>query len=230
VLEVYTCICIFLLFVGMPLLPILVDVCQCICFFSVGVLLVCIGCMYISFSYLILLFLLACRWVGYCLYFCGLYWNTNISVGIGVCTGLYTGIYWMFISCFSYLVLRVLVPEWGGVWDWCCLCWPECFICMVYLYHELCRRKQNKTLSYTHDAEIQHFQISHPLWKTKDHHQILSWARWVQSTSTLLIYLRSILTLSSHLCQGLLSGLFFPSSSPTKIVYLSNTCSLSWSP
>jgi hypothetical protein len=51
-------------------------------------------------------------------------------VGVGVCIGLYTGIYWMFCTCFSYLVCWVLVFVRGALWEWCCLCWPECFVCL----------------------------------------------------------------------------------------------------
>jgi hypothetical protein len=46
----------------------------------------------------------------------------------------------------------------------------------------------------------------------------LSWARWIQSTSSHTIYLRWILKLSSYLRLGLSSGLF-PSGFPTKVVY-----------
>jgi hypothetical protein len=49
-------------------------------------------------------------------------------------------------------------------------------------------------------------------------HWSLSWARWIQSTSSNHIYLRSILILSFHLRTDLPSC-SFPSGLPTKILY-----------
>jgi hypothetical protein len=128
----------------MPLLPILVDVCQCVCFFPISfllvfwntnVILVCVISLcwvgvYMSVFLPYTVVLLVCGCMRYCLYHCGQSWNTNF-VGIGVCIGLYTyiGIVWMFFTCFSYLVCRVFVLIRGAVWDWCCLYLPECFLC-----------------------------------------------------------------------------------------------------
>jgi hypothetical protein len=54
----------------------------------------------------------------------------------------------------------------------------------------------------------------------------LSWARWIQYTSSYTVSLRSTLILSYHLCLGLPSGLFPPSEFPTKILssHLSHVC------
>jgi len=62
-------------------------------------------------------------------------------------------------------------------------------------------------------------------------HWPLSWARWIQSTPSHTNSLRSILMLSSYICQGLPSGLL-PSGFPTKILYafLMFTCVLHASP
>jgi hypothetical protein len=49
-------------------------------------------------------------------------------------------------------------------------------------------------------------------------HRFLSWARWIQSTPSHPVSLRSILILSSYLSQTLPSG-FFPSGLKTKIMY-----------
>jgi len=53
---------------------------------------------------------------------------------------------------------------------------------------------------------------------TRAGHWSLSWARWIQSTSSQHISIRSILILYSHLCPGLPRGLF-PLGFPTKTVY-----------
>jgi hypothetical protein len=53
---------------------------------------------------------------------------------------------------------------------------------------------------------------------TEAHHRSLSRARWIQSTLSQTISLRSILILPYNLRLGLPSGLF-PSSFPTKILY-----------
>jgi len=53
---------------------------------------------------------------------------------------------------------------------------------------------------------------------TRACHCSISWARWIQSTPSQPISLRSILTLSSHLYKGLPSA-FLPSGFLTKILY-----------
>jgi hypothetical protein len=53
---------------------------------------------------------------------------------------------------------------------------------------------------------------------TRARHWSLSWARWILSTSSRPLPLRSILILSYHLCLGLPSGVF-PSDFPTNILY-----------
>jgi hypothetical protein len=74
---------------------------------------------------------------------------------------------------------------------------------------------------------------------TRSCHWSLSWARWIQSTSSHCISLRSVI-LSSYPCLGLSSGLF-SSSFPTRILYAflishmllfssSVSSSLIWSP
>jgi len=52
---------------------------------------------------------------------------------------------------------------------------------------------------------------------TSAHHWSLSWARWIQSTTSHAISVRSIQIPSSHLCPDLLSG-FFPLGFLTKIL------------
>jgi hypothetical protein len=52
---------------------------------------------------------------------------------------------------------------------------------------------------------------------TEARHYSVSWARWIQSTS---YFFKMYLTLSSHLCLGLSSGLFYPCF-PTKMLYFS---------
>jgi hypothetical protein len=62
---------------------------------------------------------------------------------------------------------------------------------------------------------------------TRTRHWSLSWARWIQSTPSHTVSLRSILMLTSYLRLCLPSGLF-PSSFPTKILYaflISSMCS-----
>jgi hypothetical protein len=61
---------------------------------------------------------------------------------------------------------------------------------------------------------------------TTAHQWCLSWARWIQSTTSHSVSLKSILILSSHLRLGLPSGVF-PSDFPTEILYeyhLSHSC------
>jgi hypothetical protein len=68
-------------------------------------------------------------------------------------------------------------------------------------------------------------EIARLLWKPKVLHgfqnslpsRTLSWARWIQSTPSHNVSLRSILILSYYLRRDLPSGIF-PSSFPTKIV------------
>jgi hypothetical protein len=74
---------------------------------------------------------------------------------------------------------------------------------------------------------------------TRALHESLFWVRWIQTTPTHPISLRSILILSTQLRLGLPSGLF-PSGFPTNILYaflfapsvlraLSSSSSLTWS-
>jgi hypothetical protein len=53
---------------------------------------------------------------------------------------------------------------------------------------------------------------------TKARHLSLSWARWIQSTVSHRIFLRSILILPSHIGLGFHNGIF-PSGFPNKILY-----------
>jgi hypothetical protein len=66
---------------------------------------------------------------------------------------------------------------------------------------------KNITLSYGTRKFITAF--------TKARHRTLSWTSWIQFAPSILISLRSILMLPSHLCLGLPSGLL-PSGLPTK--------------
>jgi hypothetical protein len=60
---------------------------------------------------------------------------------------------------------------------------------------------------------------------TRVRHRFLTWATWIQSTTSQPIFLRSIQIFSSHLRLGLGRGLF-PSGFPAKIlyIYLSHKC------
>jgi hypothetical protein len=51
---------------------------------------------------------------------------------------------------------------------------------------------------------------------TKAHHWSQSWAKWIQSITSHLISLRSILTLCFHLCLVRFPSGFFPPGFPTK--------------
>jgi hypothetical protein len=82
----------------------------------------------------------------------------------------------------------------------------------------------------TVDQLVKEFQSFYGTWRfitvyTTAPHKALSWARWIQSTSSQPIYLRLILILFSHLHVSLPSGLrsfIFP---PNLYMHFSSMCS-----